>query len=149
MATRNGNVKGIDIVFAPGGMGTPTGVCVAVVSFDLLAQAFTGGSDTIQLGGGGYDQGVATTQTLAQMIAARVRDGGTCTLLGVIGCGVGRPGYQAGTPLWAQAAAVSGGNVASLTLNTLPTGGSSQTTTNANWDAAATVAVAFQMSTDQ
>lgn len=144
MGVKNGNVKGIDLLAAPQGMNKGA---VFLVTYDLLNTASTGGTDTITLGGGGYDQGVATTQTLAQMIAARVRDGGTCTI-DWVGQGVA-PGYQAGNPLYTTGATLSTGNVTSIAIQTAASGGSGQSTTSAGWDSAATLIVGCHFSTAQ
>lgn len=141
LATRSANVKGI--VFHDGMAGSLNGG-YAVVHFDLLGTAFTGGVDTITLGGGGYDQGVATTSTLVAIMQNRRRDGKTVVLTGA--AGQWEQGLQAGVSLCPQAAAVSGSNVASITLNTAPTGGSSQSSTSATWDRAAAIVVSFYTS---
>jgi hypothetical protein len=138
MAVRAGNVKGINI------LGEYRGGEKAValqVSFDLINTASTGGTDTITLGNSaGYDQGVAnTTQTLAQMIANRLRgSGGAFTL---VAAAPYVPGYQAGSPLYATGPVVSGGNVTSIAIQTALTGGSGQSTTSAGWDSAASILV--------
>jgi hypothetical protein len=138
MAVRAGNVKGIS------NLGSYRGgekAVVLQVSFDLLNTASTGGTDTITLGNSaGYDQGVAnTTQTLAQMIATRVRgSGGAFTIVSATPY---VPGYQAGLPLYATGPVVSGGNVTSIAIQTLLTGGSGQNTTSAGWDSAASILV--------
>jgi hypothetical protein len=138
MAVRTANVKGISV------LGSYRGGEKAValqVSFDLLATASTGGTDTITLGNNaGYDQGVAnTTQSLAQMIANRLRGaGGAFTLVAAAGY---VPGYQAGLPLFATGPVVSGGNVTSIAIQTALTGGSAQSTTSAGWDSAASILV--------
>lgn len=144
MAVKNGNVKGIDLLAAPRGMNNGA---VVQVSFDLLNTASTGGTDTITLGGAGYHQGVATTLTLAQMIAAEVRDGGTCTI-DWVGQGV-VPGLQAGNALYTTGATLSSGNVTSIALQTAPSGGSGVSTTSASWDAAGSLVVGCHFSTAQ
>ena len=138
MAARAANVKGVK--FDDGPAGSNNGG-VAYISFDLLNQAYTGGTDTITLGGGGYDNGTATTNTLVQILQNRRRDGKTIVLLSA--GGQVENGYQGALSLCPQAAAVSGSNVASITLNTAPTGGSSQTTSSANWDRAAMISVGY------
>jgi len=144
MTAKNGNVKGIDLLSAPRGLNEGA---LFLVTFDLLNTASTGGTDTISLGGGGYDQGVATTQTLAQMIAARVRDGGTCTIDWV---GQGNfPGYQAGNALYTTGATLSTGNITGIALQNAASGGSGVSTTSAGWDAAGSVIVGCHFSTAQ
>lgn len=139
MATRAANLKGIKFLEEP--IGAEKGG-VALVVFDLLATAFTGGSDTIQLGGGGYDREVASTDTLAVMIQKQRRDGKTVTITGVAAASV-VPGLQGSTLLYVQAAAVSAGNIISMTLNTAATGGSSASSTSSAWDRSAAIAVTY------
>jgi hypothetical protein len=144
MGTKNGNVKGIDLLSAPRGLNNGA---VFLITFDLLNTATTGGTDTIQLGGAGDDQEVASTQTLAQMIAARVRDGGTCTLDWV---GQGNfPGYQAGAALYTTGATLSTDNITGIALQNAASGGSAVSTTSAGWDAAGSVVVGCHFSTAQ
>jgi hypothetical protein len=144
MATRAANVKGIVVLWeyvasAQGG--------VALVTFDLVGVPFTGGSDTITLGGAGYDEEVASTDTLAVMMQKRRRDGKTVTITSVASVGP-QAGYQAaatnGPLLYVQSATLSGGNITSITLNTAYTGGSAVTTTTAYWDRPAAVLLTFQ-----
>lgn len=146
MANYIGNVKAVNLLQAPRGMNNGG---VALVTFDLINQAQSGsGTDTIQLGGGGYHQGVATTRTLAQLIADELRDGGTCTLDAVMPFGL--VGLQAGNALYAGGSpTISSGNVASIGMVTAAGGSSARSTTSATWDAAAGVVVAFHMSTAQ
>lgn len=142
MATRNANVKGIDFLYEPAGSALEG---LAIVTFDLGQTAYTGGSDTIQIGGGGTENGVTTTATLATMIQNRRRDGKTVTLYGVF---AGPPGRQAaatnGPLLYVQSAAVSTGNIASIVLFSAITSGSAITTAAAYFDAAAAIFVLFQ-----
>ncbi|HEY2516960.1 MAG TPA: hypothetical protein VGI39_39080 [Polyangiaceae bacterium] len=142
MATRNANVKGINFLYEPRGSALEF---LAVVTFDLLGVVYTGGSDTIQIGGGGFDAGIATTLTLAQLIQNRRRDGKTVTLYGVF---AGPPGRQAaatnGPELYVQSAAVSTGNIGSIVLFNAITGGSAITATATGWDAAAAIFVMGQ-----
>jgi hypothetical protein len=138
MAAKTGNIKGIQFFDGPYGSGNGG---VAWVSFDLLATGSTGGTDTITLGGGGYDDGVATTSTLAVVMQNRRRDGKTITLTAVGGAIAN--GLQAGTVLSPQAGSVSTGNITGITLNSAATGGSSATSTTAGWDRAAMVAVSY------
>lgn len=136
MATRAANVKGISFLIEPLG-SEKGGVCE--VTFDLVGVPFTGGADTITLGGGGTDQGVTTTLTLAQIIQNRRRDGKTVTLTASQVPTTVVPGSQAaatnGPTFYSQGATVSAGNITSITLNTVAgTGGSAVTTTTAAWD---------------
>lgn len=145
MATRAGNIK--DIVFHEGQLGSEKGG-YAVVSFDLVNTVFTGGSDTITLGGGGTDEGASTSLTLAQIMQNRLRNGKTVTLLGTLGGPF--PGAQAaatnGPNIFPQGQTVSSGNITSITLNTAYTGGSAVTTTAAAWDRAASIIVNYTAS---
>lgn len=144
MAARNANVKGITILAEPKG---PDHGGVALVTFDFINQVVTGGSDTVSLGGGGYDEGVATTLTLQQIMQNRRRDGRTVTITGFSGPVF--PGYQTQssveTVIYPQNASgsVSGGNVIGITLNTAASGGSSQTANSGAWDAAAGIVVTY------
>lgn len=139
MATRAANLKGIK--FLEESAGAEKGG-VALVVFDLLNVAFTGGSDTIQLGGGGFDRGVATTNTLAVMIQNQRRDGKTVTITGVAAASV-VPALQAGVLGYIQSAAASGGNITSMLLKTAASGGSDVTFTSASWDRTAAIAVTY------
>ena len=135
MTARAANVKGIKFLEEPRGANRQG---VALVSFDLVNTPYTGGTDTVTLGG-------ATTATLATMLQNRRRDGRTVTITQVMGGPA--PGRQLaatnGPDIYVQAATVSAGNLASITLNSAATGGSAVTTTTAAWDAAATVLVSF------
>jgi hypothetical protein len=75
MATIYGAVRGIKVIQEPVSGGTQG---AALVSFTI--GAYTAASDNGQLGGGGSNNGVSTTNTLAQMIQAARRDGKTVTL---------------------------------------------------------------------
>ena len=142
MTARAANVKGIKFLEEPRGANRQG---VALVSFDLVNTPYTGGTDTVTLGGAGTENGVATTATLATMLQNRRRDGRTVTITQVMGGPA--PGRQLaatnGPDIYVQAATVSAGNLASITLNSAATGGSAVTTTTAAWDAAATVLVSF------
>jgi len=139
MTTRPANVKSIEFLSSPRGDDHEA---ILLVSFDLLASAFTGGSDTITLGGAGYENEVATTSTLATMIANRRRDGRTWTLGQVMGAWCGRQASATNGPdFWAQSAAVSAGNITSIVLMSASTGGSNVTTTTGMWDAACVLLV--------
>jgi hypothetical protein len=145
MTARAANIKGIKFLEEPNGADKGG---VALVSFDLLNTIYTATSDTVTLGGAGYENGVSTTDTLATMIQNRRRDGKTVTITGVAAASVS-PGRQAaatnGPLLYARLAAVSGGNLGSITLfNALLTGGSECTCTAAAWDQAATLAVTYK-----
>ena len=143
MAVRQANIKGIKVLEEP--LGSDKGG-VALVTFDLVNTVFTGGADTISLGGGGTDAGVATSATLATLMQNRRRDGRTVTITGVAAASV-FPGSQAaatnGPAIYAQLAAQAAGNVTSITLNSAATGGSAVTTTAAAWDRACGIAVTY------
>jgi hypothetical protein len=143
MATRFANIKGIKLVESP--MGTEKGSIVEV-SFDLAGTAYTGGTDTVQLGAGGNDGALAIgSLTLAQVIAQNhMRDGKTWVIQGVAGSPNVSPGNQAaatnGPLIYAQSAATSAGNV-TLNLFSAPTAGSAITTTTAAWERAMVIAL--------
>lgn len=144
MAVRTANVKGIKFIEEP--LGSEKGG-VALITFDINGVAFTGGADTITLGGAGFDEGVATTLTLAQIMQNRRRDGKTVTLTGTSIASV-FPGNQAaatnGPLLYVQACAISGGNLAGITLNTVPgTGGAACTCTATAWERAVGISVTY------
>lgn len=146
MATRQANVLSVRFVDSP--MGVTIG-SIVLVSFDLQGVAYTGGADTVQLGGGGTDSRVATTLTLAQIIAARARDGRTYTIYGVSAVSVA-PGNQAaatnGPAIYVQSAAISTGNI-TCNLFSAITAGSAITTTSGAWERAAAIALVVQAST--
>ena len=141
MTVRYANIYGITQVDA---LGT-TDVRTALITFDLANVGFTGGSDTVTFGGAGWVDGVANTLTLAQIIAANLANGGTCTLFDIMR---GPPGSQStatnGPKIFYQGSlSVSTGNVIGLTLNTALTGGSAVTTTAAYWDRAGGIYVNY------
>lgn len=140
MAVRQANVKGIKFNDGPAG---PNNGGFAEVSFDLISTVFTGGADTITLGGGGQEQGVPTTATLLTILQNRRRDGKTVNLTWV--GGQVEQGLQAGVPLCPQAAAITGANITGVTLNTLPIGGAaaSGNAQQAGWDRPATICVGY------
>jgi hypothetical protein len=138
MAAKSANVKGI--AFTDGPYGANNGG-IAVVSFDLINTASIGGTDTVTLGGGGYDDGVATTLTLQQIMQNRRRDGKTVTITAVGGSLA--QGLQAGVALFPQAGTIAGGNITSITLNTAAVAGASASSTSAGWDRAAMMNVAY------
>lgn len=141
MATRNANVKGVQVERAS---QSPQGACLATVSYDLLATAYTGGADTVQLGGGGYDNGTATTLTLAQLIQNHRRNGKTVAIVAATAAvDPGRQGAATNGPLlYPQSVATSAGNV-TLNLFNAFSSGSAVTTTAAGWDAAGQITVLF------
>lgn len=140
MATRFANILGITDLTEP--RGTERTV-VALVTFDLNGTAYTGGADTVQLGGGGTDGRQTTALTLAQIIQNRRRDGKTVT---IAGGAAGPAGYQSvatnGPNISAQSVATSGGNV-TLNLFSAAVAGSAITTTSAGWEAPMTIAVSY------
>jgi hypothetical protein len=143
MATKFANVKSIRFDEFP--MGTERGG-IATVTFDLSGTVYTGGADTVSLGGGGTDGGVSTSATLASILSTRARDGKAYTIQGVAGSPNVAPGNQSvatnGPLIYAQSAAVSSSNV-TLNLFSLPAGGSAITTTTATWERAAQIAISF------
>ena len=146
MATRFATVKGAKfedsfIDYSSGG--------IAYVSFDVAGTVYTGGSDTVQLGGGGFDGTLATSATLAVILATNHRrDGRTMTIQGVGSvswasgnCSLATNGPQ----VFAQSVATSGGNV-TLNLFNAITGGSAITTTAAApWERACTILVMYTL----
>ncbi len=143
MAVRAANVKGIKFLEGPDGKSG-----VALVTFDIAGVAYTATSDTCKLGSGGFDSGVATTDTLAVMIAKRRRDGKTVTLVGVAAGGVA-PGRQAaatnGPELHVRTAALSTADVALITLFSAATGGSECTCTASAWEGMAAIALTYTL----
>lgn len=143
MATRFANVKSVRFDEFP--MGTEKGG-VATITFDLTGTAYTGGSDTVQLGGGGTDGGTSTSATLASILSTRARDNKTYTIQGIAGSPNVAPGNQSvatnGPLIYAQSAATSGGNV-TLNLFSLPAAGSAITTTTATWERALQISLNF------
>lgn len=138
MAARSANVQGVN--FFDGPLGSEKGG-VAWISFNLINLASTGGSDTISLGGGGYDGGASSTDSLATMLQKRRRDGKTVTLTAVGGCV--SPGAQGSTLLYPQSGTIGSGNITGITLNTAATGGSSASSTTSTWDRDAMIAVSY------
>jgi hypothetical protein len=139
MATQYANIKGIDLLQAPAGMNKGA---LALVTFDMgnVAQS-GGGTDTILLGGGGFNQGVANTASLATIIGNRLRNGGAVTLTFVGAPAF--PGYYAGAPVYPQAGSISGANVIGIATYTTATGSTGKSTSTATWDAAAGIVVGF------
>jgi len=147
MATRFATIKGAKfedsfIDYASGGM--------AYVSFDLAGTIYTGGSDTVQLGAGGFDGTLTVpgTQTLAQVLAVNHRrDNRTMTIQGV-GTVSWASGNQStatnGPQIFAQSVATSGGNVTLNLFNAL-TGGSAITCTAGGWERALTILVIYSL----
>lgn len=111
MSTIYGSILGIKLASESVGGGTAS---VAEVTFEMPAYATT---DNGKLGAGGYDRGVATTDTLATMIQKQRRDGKTVTLLPVAAGGgavLAESGKQGATSFYAGTWAVTSG---SLTFN--------------------------------
>ena len=141
MTTRPANVKSIEFLASPRGDDHEA---ILLVSFDLIGMAYTGGSDTITLGGGGYESEQPTTDTIATMIANRRRDGRTWTLGQVMGGWCGRQATSTNGPdFFAQSASISAGNIVGVVLMSAPSGGFNVTTTmsQGGWDAACTLLV--------
>lgn len=113
---------------------------VAIVSFDLNSVAATAG-DTIKLGASGYDDGVATTSTLAAILATRRRDGKTVTLTGV--AGTVAPGAQGSTLFYPWSAAVSAGNVQSIVMSYSSTSAAGSAVASTAFDKPAVIAFTY------
>lgn len=146
MATRYANIKGVK--FDDGHLGGDKGG-TATIFFDGNSVAFTGGSDTIVLGGAGWVDGVANTSTLAVILANYRRDGKTVTLYHAFPGPV--PGYQAaatnGPDIYLQGTiSVSAGNVIGATLESARTGGSNVTAAASAWERPASMCVDYQLS---
>lgn len=101
MATVFASIKGIKILSEFEG---PEKGGTAEVTFALTG-AYVAGTDVVQLGGGGFDGGLATTATLQTIMQNRRRDGKTVTLVGTGGSLA--PGQQSGTPFYAQVGATA------------------------------------------
>lgn len=139
MATRQANVLGITDLVEP--RGAEKGA-TALVTFDLSA-AYTGGADTVQLGGGGTDGRQTSTDTLAVMIQKRRRDGKTVTLNSAAFCCAGYQSVATNGPnISTQSTAVSGANV-TCNLFSAPTSGSAVTTTTALWEQPVGIVVSY------
>jgi len=139
MATKYANIKGIAEVDDP--TGTGLGFCYRV-TFDCVGgTVYTGGSDTLSLGGGGTDQGVTTSATLATLIQNRRRDNKTVTIQQAMsGPAGGQAAATNGPLIYTQSNTVSAGNV-TCNLFSAATSGSAITTTSAAWDRAASLYV--------
>lgn len=124
MATVFGNIMGVKFDDSP--LGSDKGG-VATVSIKLSG-AFAAGTDTLQLGGGGNDGNVATSSTLAAIMAGRRRDGKTVTLLNGYGLA---PGQQGATLFYCQAGTVATANMTFANLFNAATGGSGVSATSA------------------
>jgi hypothetical protein len=114
MATIYGAIRGIKVIQEPVSGGSQG---AALVSFTL--GAYTAASDNGQLGGGGSNNGVSTTSTLAQLIQAARRDGKTVTLglpaaTNVNAAMMVQSGLQGSTEFFAGSFVISSGN---LTFN--------------------------------
>jgi len=141
MATIYGHIKGIQLLRESVGGGTEQGF--ALVTFTL--PAYTAASDTGSLGAGGYDRGVATTDSLATMIQKQRRDGKTVTLQNVNNglCVVVEPGKHGATEFWTDTHAVSSG---SITFELCDNAGSEINATSGVSDKAITLGVAYRLS---
>lgn len=107
MATIYGNIDGI--MLEEEALAVVSGVQVfawALVSFEL--GAYSQAADSVQLGAGGTDRGVSTTDSLATMIQKQRHDGKTVTLKSAM---LARPGLQGTTNFYSGAWTVSGGNL--------------------------------------
>jgi hypothetical protein len=144
MATKYAKVNGVK--FDDGPLGPANGG-VAVVTFDT-AQVYTGGTDTVSLGGGGYDGQVATTATLAGIMQTRRRDGKTVAITGVSATPTFAPGLQLaatnGPAIFATGAATAGGNVTLNLYSTITgTGGANITTAATSLDRDVQILVSY------
>lgn len=112
MATIYGQIKGVKFLRETSGGGTSVGF--AVVTFTM--PVYTASTDNGQLGGGGYDRDVATTDTLQTILQKQRRDGKTVTLQNSTNGAATllSAGAQGATEYFAGSYAVSGGN---LTFN--------------------------------
>lgn len=145
MTARAANVVGVK--FDDGHLGGTHGG-IATISFDLNSVAFTGGADTITMGGTGFVNGVATTDTLGVILSKFRRDGKTVTIYGVMpGPHTGSQAAATNGPeIWLQAPAVSANNVISTTLKTAATGGSDVTAAASAWERPASLCVYYVLS---
>lgn len=114
MATIYGAIRGIKVIQEPVSGGSQG---AALISFTV--GAYTAASDNVQLGGGGSNNGVSTSSTLAQLIQAARRDGKTVTLglpaaTNVNAAMMVQSGLQGSTEFFAGNFAISSGN---LTFN--------------------------------
>ncbi len=145
MTVRAANVKGIKFLEEPNGSEKGG---VALITFDLINTVYTASADTIKLGGGGTDDGVTSTDTLAVMMQKRRRDGKTVTITGVAAGPVAPMSQAAATngPLgYVRLAALTSQNVDTINLFSVAlTGGSELTLTAAAWDQAAAIAVTYK-----
>jgi hypothetical protein len=150
MATRFATIKGIRfedsfIDYASGGL--------AYVSFDLAGTIYTGGSDTVQLGAGGFDGTIAVpgSQTLSNVAQVNHRrDNRTLLFIAPVTGGVSyASGNQStatnGPQIFAQGVAVSAGNC-TLNLFSALTGGSAITCTAGAWERAVTIVLQYTLS---
>ena len=122
MATVFANVMGVRFDDSPLG---PNNGGLAVLTIKVPG-AFVAGTDLLQLGGGGFDNGAATTATLAALIATHRRDGKVITLLNAYGYAPGLQAASAGavpTAFFAQAGTVAGANLTFANLFTAATAG--------------------------
>jgi len=101
MATVFGAIKGVKISAEFEG---PEKGGMAEISFAITGP-YVGGTDTVQLGGGGFDGGIVTTSTLQTIMQGRRRDGKVITLVGTGGSLA--PGQQAGVQFFAQVGATA------------------------------------------
>ncbi len=93
MATENANIVGLMLLEEALIQNTESSTVYqeyAVSAVEITTPAFTSG-DTIQVGGGGNDRGVATTSTLATLIQNERRDGRTVTIKAAM---MARAGYD-------------------------------------------------------
>lgn len=138
MATIYGAVLGIKVEqeAVSGGTGG-----VAFVTFTLPAYATS--TDTGKLGAGGYDHGVATTDTLATMIQKRRRDGKTVTLAPSYAATMVETGLQGSTQFYVATFTTSSG---SLTFKVVDIADSGIDAASGISDRPVTIAVQYRLS---
>lgn len=122
MATVFANIMGVRFDDSP--LGSANGG-IAILTLKVPG-AFNAGTDLLQLGGGGLDNGTVTALPLTTIIQNHRRDGKVIALLNAYGYA---PGLQAPalgaapTPFYAQAGTVAGSNLTFANLFTAATGG--------------------------
>ncbi len=145
MTVRYADIKGIKFLEEPNGSEKGG---VALITFDLHSVAYTATSDSIQIGGAGWENGVANTATLAAIMQGRRRDGKTITLTGCSAAAIS-PGLQAaatnGPSLYGRLLAVATANLGSMTVFDTPlTGGSECTCAASAWERPMSVIVTYK-----
>lgn len=110
MATRFASIRGVKFLRESVGNGTMVGTALVHCVFP---DAYTAAADNAQLGGGGFDRGTATTDSLQTILSKQRRDGKTVTLqnatVGV--AATAQPGKQGATEFWGGTFAISSGSI--------------------------------------